>query len=312
MLLIVISHCTTIEYLNDFSMRGLHSSSFLPRPADSIPVPHARISGSVQYSNSNNLHYNDGKHAPVDSNGAFHFESITEYECYGNCGYVERVIIDSACTLSYKGSNIHWRTPPLFTSFSADFGPFARVISVCTQTDYAFMDNEFFINFKMGPSVQFSPGNTGIRADFIFSIGNYYYSYETVKRYASNYVDWYLDRHVNNAGTIFGFCPYITVNTLREYLRLCYYFQAGYQLQLPFYYEDSYSVKLSYALFNLGIFKNISNYQILAGARFAFETKHNYYDDPHPNLRKRNKAGTPFFPTFFVNASYNINFHKRK
>jgi hypothetical protein len=295
-------------------MRGLHSSTFLPRPVDSVPVPHARISGSIQYSNGNNLHYNDNKHAPVDSNGAFYFESVKKYvNCSAHgCDIETYMKIDSACSLSYKGSNIHWRTPPLFTSFSADFGPFAKVISLTTQTDCAVMDYDFFINSKIGPSVQFTPKNVGIRADFIFSIGNYYYSYETVKRYASNYEEWYLDKHADNAGTIFGFCPYVTVNTLREYLFIGYYLQAGYQLQLPFYYEDALSVKLSYALFNLGIYKNISNYQLLAGARFAFETKHNYYDDPLPHLRDRNKTSTPVFPTFFFNASYNVSFQKRK
>lgn len=311
-LTIVFYNCSSVTYLNDFSMRGLHSSTFLPRPVDSISTPHARISGAIQYSSVNRLGYNDGGHSNVDSNGSFYFEQYLDYPycggSHGPCPSYTATRVALACSLSYQGSNIHWRTPPLYTSFSADFGPFAKIVSVSTQTDCAIMDGEFFINLKVGPTVQFTPKNTGIRADFIFSAGNYYYSYQTVNREGSL---WYIDNHAYNAGIIYGFCPNITVNTLKEFLHLCYYVQTGYQLQLPFYYDDISSVKFSYALFNFGIFKNISNYQLLAGARFAFETKHNYYDDPHPHLRKRNTAQTPVFPTFFFNWSYNVNFKKK-
>jgi hypothetical protein len=293
-------------------MRGLHSSTFLPRPVDSISTPHARISGAIQYASVNRLEYNDGGHSNVDSNGLFYFEQYLDYPyCGGHNGHCPpdtAIRVALACSLSYKGSNIHWRTPPLFTSFSADFGPFARVVSVSTQTDCAVIDGEFFINLKVGPSVQFAPKNTGIRADFIFSAGNYYYSYQAVKHERP---EWYIVDHSYNVSTIFGFCPYITVNTLREFLYLGYYLQAGYQFHFPLYYEDASSVKISYALINLGIFKNISNYQLLTGARLAFETKHNIYAVPHYHLRKRNTAQTPVFPTFFFNVAYNVNFKKK-
>jgi hypothetical protein len=251
-------------------MRGLHTTNFLPRPVDSNSVPHARISGGIQYSNINYLEYYDDKHPPVDSSHSS----------------------------SYKGPNIHWLKPPLSGSFSADFGPFAKVVSVCTQTDGAVMDYEFFINFKVGPSVQYSTKHLGIRGDFIFSIGNFYYSYDVI-RPAFLFSGPYKASEPNSAGTAFGFSPNITVNTLQEHLYLNYYIQAGYQAQLLFY---STFVNLPYVTINFGVYKNISNWQLLSGARFAFITRFNYYEKPQ----------TPVFPTFFFNAAYSVNLKKNK
>lgn len=268
--LVVFSSCTSIEHLNYFYMRGLHTTTFLPRPVDTIPVPHARVSGGIQYSRINILEYYDDKHPPVDSSHSS----------------------------SYKSPDIHWRKPPLLGSFSADFGPFAKIVSVCTQTDGAVMDYEFFINFKVGPSVQYSTNHLGIRGDFIFSIGNFYYSYEVI-RPAFLFSGPYKDSEPNSAGTTIGFSPNLTVNTLQEHLFMNYYIQAGYQVQLLFL---STFVKLPYATLNLGVYKNISNWQLLGGARFAFVTKFNYYDKPQ----------TPVFPTFIFNISYNVNLKKNK
>jgi hypothetical protein len=62
---------------------------------------------------------------------------------------------------------------------------------------------------------------------------------------------------------------------------------------------------------NFGIYKNIANYQLLAGARFAFELELDYYDDSHPHFKKCNTAQTPVFPMFFFNVAYNVNFKKK-
>lgn len=132
LLLIFVSGCTSVVHLNDFSMRGLPSSTFLPSPVDSTASPHTRISGGVQYSSVNNLGYNDGRHAPVDSNGLFYFKP---YEEYGSCSPHGCILethmkIDPACSLSYQGQNIHWRTPPLFASISAEFAVSAKYSSL--------------------------------------------------------------------------------------------------------------------------------------------------------------------------------------
>jgi hypothetical protein len=250
-------------------MRGLHSSAFLPRPVDSISIPHARISGGIQYSNANFLEYTDDKHPPADS-------------LYWS---------------NYKGPNIHWRKPPLSFSFSADFGPFAKVVSVSTQTDGSVMDYEFFINFKVGPSVQYSTKHLGIRGDFIFSIGNYYFSYDVVYK-GFLFSSPYKYNEPNDAGTSMGFSPHLTVNTIQEFLSLNYYLQTGYHLQLLL---NSYFVNLPYATISLGLYKNISNWQLLSGARFAFITNFDYY----------NKPQTPVFPTFFFNVAYNVKFQEK-
>jgi hypothetical protein len=250
-------------------MRGLPTTTFLPRPVDSIPVPHARISGGIQYSRINFLEYYDDQNPP-----------------------------DSISGTSDNSPNIHWRKPPLIGSFSADFGPFAKVVSVCTQTDGSVMDYEFFINFKVGPSVQYCTKHLGIRGDFIFSIENFYYSYEVI-RPAFFFSGAYKDSEPASAGTLIGFSPHITVNTLQEHLYLNYYIQAAYQVQLLLI---NTFVNLPYATLNLGLYKNISNWQLLSGARLAFITKFNYYEKPQ----------TPVFPTFFFNVSYSVNLKKNK
>ncbi len=106
-LAIVFLNCTSVEHINYFKMRGLPNSTFLPRPVDSIAIPHARISGAISYSSVNKIEFTDNNHPPSDA----------------------------VYSSSSKSPNIHWRKPPLYGSFSLDFGPFARIVSVSTQTD---------------------------------------------------------------------------------------------------------------------------------------------------------------------------------
>jgi hypothetical protein len=293
LIVLLLCNCYTVaKYLNNFTMLGLNAGSLMPKTVDSIAVPKARISANIQYSNVSKVRYNNGQHSPVDSNVNSASYSYSDFK--------------GTDSLQYKEYNITWKTPPFFSSFSADFGPFARIISVSTQTDIAVIANNCFYNLKVGPSVQFIKNRSGIRLDFIFSIGNYLYTFKTIMSDKS--IQYNEQFPFYDSAPVFGFCPYLTVNTLREFLYLRYFVQAGYQLNTPFFTKDGLSVKLSHTLLSAGLFKDFSFYTMMTGVRFAYETRCDIFTNSKHRITRTNSTDTPVIPAIFYNLTFNLKF----